>query len=140
VPPEARVLHVIADPVRHLTTGSLAAAAGPQPRLLILDLVLSGSDVDAADQLVIANAICWQLVRIVPQLDVLCGVFAGANDRVDSLRRLVEHLAHGDPLGTALADLQHARGTLPRGRHPLRDVVSLSSDHAQRRYRLGRRP
>jgi hypothetical protein len=146
----ARILHVVAEPVQrnripalqigkgdHLTAESLALSIGPGPRLLILDLALAGSDFDAAEQVMIANAFCWHLVRIAPELDVLCGTFGGANDRVGSLRQLVEHVAAGDSLATTISDLQRNRALLPGGRHPVRDVVSLTSDHPDRRFLLG---
>jgi hypothetical protein len=146
----ARILHVIAEPVQrnripalqvskgdHLTAESLALSIGAGPRLLILDLALSGSDFDAAEQVMIANAFCWHLVRMAPELDVLCGMFGGGNDRVGSLRQLVEHVAAGDSLATTIADLQRNRALLPGGRHPVRDVVSLTSDHPDRRFLLG---
>jgi hypothetical protein len=145
----ARILHVVASPVQrnripalqvgsgdHLTAESLALSIGAGPRLLILDLALVGSDFDAAEQVMIANAFCWHLVRIAPELDVLCGAFGGANDRVGSLRQLVEHVAAGDSLATTIADLQRNPGLLPGGRHPVRDVVSLTTDHPDRRFLL----
>jgi len=100
--------------------------------------VLSPSDYDAAEQLMIANAFCWHLVRNAPEVSVLCGVFGGANDRLGSLRQLTAHLLAGDTLAATVGDLQRNRPLLPGGRHPLRVFVSLSTATPHQRFRVGR--
>jgi tetratricopeptide (TPR) repeat protein len=148
LPPGGGILHVVADPVQRrglpglqlpsgdlLTAESMARSLGDGPWLVILDLVLTADDYDAAEQLMIGNVFCWHLVRNAPDVDVLCGMFS-AGDRIDSLRRLAGHLAAGEPLTTVGDDLQRARPALPGGRPPWRDFVSLSTDSPYRRYRL----
>jgi hypothetical protein len=145
------IRHLITKPVEHqnfpaleLNDGSdadsksIAAALGERPQLVILDPVLSSSNDDAAEQIMAANALCWRLMRRAPEISILCGVFAGANDRVASLRLLAAHLAAGNTLATTVGDLQRFRPVLPGGRHPLRDVVSLNAGNPHRRVRLSR--
>jgi hypothetical protein len=118
-----------------LTAETLAQSLRGGPRLLVLDLVLSKSDYDAAEQLMIANAFCWHLVRSAPDVDVICGMFS-AGDRVGSLTRLVEQLHEGRPLAAIAGDLQRGHPTLPGGRPRWRVFVAVSTDHPNRRYRL----
>ena len=149
--PPGQLLHLVADPVHRdrvpglqlangdqLTAESLAESLGDGSRLVVLDLVPGDSDQVTVERIMLANAFCWRLTRSAADIDVLCGMFGSANDRVAALRRLVEHLVGGDPLATIAAELQHNPPLLPRGRHPLRDVVSLSTTHPNRRFLLDR--
>jgi hypothetical protein len=149
--PDVRIVHVVAEPIErrripalhvagevHLTPEHLASAIAPrQPTLLILDLVLQEADSTAAEQLMLANAFCWNIVRNAEDLSVLCGVFGGASDRIDHLRLLVDGLITGESLADLTGKLQRHRALLPAWRHPLRDFVSLSTNDFDRRFRLG---
>jgi hypothetical protein len=147
--PAGHVLHIVAAPLERrrspglltatgdlLTAEMLLAGLGPGPRLIVLDLALTGSDDEAERQLMTANAFCWQLTAQNADVDVLCGVFGGANDGTGRLLRLVNHLVARRRLGEIIDDLQHAGPVLPGGRSPLRDIVSLSSAVPNRRYLL----
>jgi hypothetical protein len=150
--PDVRLVHLVATPVErrrapalqlssedHLTPERLARALDRlQPTLLILDLVLQSSDSEAAEQLMLANAFCWHVVRNADDLSVLCGTFGGGNDRLEHLQLLVDGLREGRPLGGLVGDLQRHQAMLPGGRNPLRDCVSLTTDAVHRRFQLGR--
>lgn len=139
VPVDCRIVHLVADAVQRrrlpalrvgdgdiITAESLAVALGPGPLLLILDLTLSGSDFDAAEQLMAANAFAWHLVRSTPQVDVICASLGTGERRA----RLIEDLHAGNPLAGIAADLQRARPGW-------RDAVAVSTDQPARRYLLG---
>ncbi|WP_156372309.1 hypothetical protein [Arthrobacter sp. Leaf337] len=148
---EVRIVHLVVEPIErrrapalqlagedHLTPESLTSAIKQRrPTLLILDLMLQESDSSAAEQLMLANAFCWHVVRNSVDLSVLCGVFCGASDRVDHLRLLVDGLRDGLSLGDLVGRLQRHQARLPGVRHPLRDFVSLSSGASRRQFQLG---
>jgi hypothetical protein len=150
--PDVRLVHLVATPIErrrapalqlsredHLTPERLANALDRHhPTLLILDLVLQSSDPEAAEQLMLANAFCWHVVRHADDLSVLCGTFGGGSDRLEHLQLLIDGLREGRPLKGLVGDLQRHQAMLPGGRHPLRDCVSLTTDALHRRFQLGR--
>lgn len=142
-----RIVHLAAHPTHRrgmpalylgdelLTAESLGSALSGGPRLLILDLDLSASDHEAAEGLMHANGFCWHLVRNAPDVSVVCGTFSDGGHE-PRLRELTTSLYEGRPLGEIAALLQRPHPA-PDGRHPMRDVVSLSTDSPRRRFLLG---
>ncbi|MFI5892243.1 hypothetical protein ACIA5D_19265 [Actinoplanes sp. NPDC051513] len=147
--PGGGILHVIAEPVDRrgypalqLTTGELLTAESfakrltGGPWLVILDVALSSYDHDAVEQLAVANAFCWYLVRAHFEVDVICGPLSDAG-RSDGVRELARRLGQGVSPAEVAAVLQRPMRAGPRNRAPWRDVVSVSTDRPDRRYRLG---
>ncbi|WP_430790206.1 hypothetical protein [Actinoplanes sp. G11-F43] len=110
---------VPAESVARLLTGA-------DPRLLILDVALSQSDIDASEQMMVAGEFCWHLVASAPNVDVICGSFS---DDPDRLTRLITHLRRGSTLSEIAADFQN-------GRLGWRNAVAVSTGHPRRAYRL----
>jgi hypothetical protein len=146
---DVRIVHLVADCIErrrapvlqlgedHLTPERLVSALGlHRPTLLILGLGYRESDSVAAEQQMFANAFCWHLLRNASDLSVICGSFAGGSD-LDTLRLLIHGLGEGTPLVDLVGTLQRYLTTHPRGRHPLHEAVSLSSNAFRRRFRLG---
>lgn len=147
--PNRRIVHLVADPVErrrgpaleltsgdHLTPERLATAIDPRlPTLLILDLVLAPSGSLAAEQLMLANDFCWNLVRNAPDLSVLCGVFTDSGDHLDRLQLLLDGLRDARPLSDVVGRLQ--RFSFESHSPYLRDCYSLSTDAPQQVFHLG---
>jgi hypothetical protein len=128
-------VHLWAEPVKYtvaalqtearatLTAERLARRLGPQPRLVVLDLVLEEADTYAAEQLMIANTFCWHLHRASAAVSVLCGVFD--QDAGNRRQLLVDSLAAGRRLSDLLVDLQQSAVSSP---HTFRHAISLNTD------------
>ena len=114
-----------------------------QPRLVILDLALDSSAVDAAEQLMLANSFCWTLTQGRPYLSVLCGVFAAydptAINEGGIMDALMRAFAEGETLFETVGSLQRLQTFRsdfdPKDRS--RTVVSLCSATARQRFQMG---
>ncbi|MFE5409417.1 hypothetical protein [Microbacterium sp. NPDC056569] len=143
--PSARIIHLVAEPIErrrapalqlggdHLTPERLANAIGhSRSALVILDLALGDSSSVAAEQLMLANAFCWHLVRNAPDVSAICGSFSVSPDSSGRLQRLVEGLRRGLPLAQVVGSLQRQQ----RPDADLHAVVSLNSEAFRRRFVL----
>jgi hypothetical protein len=141
----ARVIHLVAEPIErrrapalqladdHLTPERLANAIGHRrPALLILDLALGDSPSVTAEQVMLANAFCWHLVRNAPDVSAICGSFSVAPDSSGRLPLLLDGLRSGTPLARVVGSLQRRH----RPDDDLRSFVSLNSEAFRRRFVL----
>ncbi|WP_347975582.1 hypothetical protein [Microbacterium sp. ProA8] len=146
--PSTSIVHLVAEPIErrrapalqladdHLTPERLAGAIGHRrPALLILDLALGDSPSIAAEQLMLANAFCWHLIRNAPAVSAVCGSFSAAPDPSGRLALLLSGLRGGMPLADVVGLLQRHRHRPFRNEH-LRSFVSLNSEAFQRRFVL----
>ena len=150
--PSRRIVHLMAQPMErrgpvlalgsddYLTPERLASSIDAGlPTLLVIDLALSPSPSQAAEQLMLANAFSWHLVRNAPDVAVVTGDLSGsahADDRSRSaLDLLLEGLSVVRSLAEIVGDLQSlaVRGT----EGDLRDCYSLSTATPHQRFRLG---
>ena len=151
IKPKERVIHLVTEVATRrrgaglllrgefVTAHNLAECLGDDiPRLLVLDLALPPYDVDAAEQLLLANSFCWTLSQAVPSLSIISGVFAAAHDHIPQLHELGRSLNAGSNLVELAGSLQRFKTNLPmRHDHPLRSSVALVSATPLQRFVLG---
>ncbi len=137
----SEILHEISnrrrlrDPPRFASTLKRAGT-----RLWILDLAPPASEPDQLALLADAHEFCWNLTTLEPTLSVLCGVFAGENDRIPYLGTLVRELARGATLGALAGALQVLRPRMPAAVPRPSASVSLWTATPERRVLARRDP
>ena len=144
-----RIVHLLAEIAKRRSGAGLRASDGTlltprnlghwlddgQPRLLILDLALDSSPVDAAEQLMLANSFCWTLTQGRPHVSVLCGVFAAYNPGAINESRIMDRLtrafAEAETLFETVGSLQRLQtfrsDVDPEGSFPHRHLRLLGN-------------
>ena len=145
---DVRVFHFISPIINHrdraglqmgnqsLTAESFAALlSNRSPRLVIFDLLFSHSEIDAAEQLMLANALFWAITKAEPAISIIGGVFGSDRRRKEALERLTHGLDTGERLIDLVGGLQKIPP--PSDMHPLYTAVSLWSASPDVTFRLG---
>lgn len=145
---ENRVFHFVSPIINHkdraglrlgdqsFTAESFAAMLSDRsPRLVIFDLYFSHSEIAAAEQLMLANAMFWGITQAEPSISIIGGVFGADRNRKEYLEALVEGLAAGEKLIDLVGSIQKMHPT--HNSHPLHSAVSLWTATPQIAFQLG---